>query len=175
MIILQFILQCLHDWTVNVLSSHCCLANILRYFFFVFECGRTVPAVMWLRAQIFRIALRWHFAGRQLPAVGFPRKIVLAPLICDLGITWRIWESDRLKSTSVKRVRQYNIHVSDLAVCSFGDTVWQISRIRPYILAELTNMAGDLYMKDLTNRKFLRDRGQTLPASLHTYTEMLQP
>ncbi len=30
--------------------------------------------------------MRWHFAGRQLPAVGFPRKIVLAPLICDLGI-----------------------------------------------------------------------------------------
>ncbi len=30
--------------------------------------------------------MRWHFAGRQLSAVGFPRKIVLAPLICDLGI-----------------------------------------------------------------------------------------
>ncbi len=30
--------------------------------------------------------MRWHFAGHQLPAVGFPRKIVLAPLICDLGI-----------------------------------------------------------------------------------------
>ena len=30
--------------------------------------------------------MRWDFAGRQLPAVVFQRKIVLAPLICDLGI-----------------------------------------------------------------------------------------
>ncbi len=56
------------------------------FFFLYFKFGSTMSAVMWLRAQIFGIAVRWHFAGRQLPAVGFPRKIVLAPLICDLGI-----------------------------------------------------------------------------------------
>ncbi len=32
-----FILQCLHDWTVIALSSHCCLENILRWLLFVFQ------------------------------------------------------------------------------------------------------------------------------------------
>ncbi len=84
-------LQCLHDSTVIMLSLHCCLANILRQLFFLlllyFKFGSTVPAVLWLRAQIFGIAVRWHFA------VGFPRKIVLAPLICDLGISRHLPDS----------------------------------------------------------------------------------
>ncbi len=56
------------------------------HFFLYLTSWRTVPAVMWLREKIFGIAVRWHFAGCRLPAAGLPRKIVLAPLICDLGI-----------------------------------------------------------------------------------------
>ncbi len=61
--------------------------HLATTFILYFKFGSTVPEVLWLHAQIFGIAVRWHFADCQLPAVGFPRKIVLAPLICDLGIT----------------------------------------------------------------------------------------
>jgi hypothetical protein len=62
-----------------ILQISCSLTIIFKL-----KSSRTMSGVMWLRGKIFWIAVRWHFAGWQLPVAAFPVKNRAgAAYLCD--------------------------------------------------------------------------------------------
>ena len=104
---LAFILSRLNSFRVCVTAIerlpcfHLTLQTSCDNIFFVFEIlsyGASSYVTAWENTGP-GIAARWHFAGRQLPTTDFPRKMMQLPFICDLSVTLRGLEPDRIAST----------------------------------------------------------------------------